>query len=276
MPALQRAGHEALPLRRGDGPGEVRWDPSAGTIDALSGIDAVVHLAGVGIGHKRWSDTQKRAILDSRTIGTRLLSEAIAAADPRPSVLISASAIGYYGDRGDEELTEASRPGDDFLADVCVQWEGATQPAQAAGVRTVTTRTGIVLSSSGGALKRMLLPFKLGAGGRLGSGYQWMSWISLDDEIAAIIHLLDSDVSGPVNLVAPNPVTNREFTKTLGAVLKRPTFLPTPLAPVKALYGSELVESLLLASQRVVGTALADSGYAFAHPTLTPALEAAT
>ncbi len=276
LPALAGAGHEVIRLQRGSGraSGNLHWDPSTGTIDDLSGIDAVVHLAGVGIGEKRWTDAQKRAILESRTTGTRIVSEAIAAADPRPSVLISASAIGYYSDRGDEELTEASEPGTDFQADVCVQWEGATQPAEAAGVRTVHVRSGIVLSADGGALGRMLLPFKLGAGGRIGSGRQWMSWIAYADEIGALLHLLESDVSGPVNLTAPNPVTNREFTKTLGTVLGRPTLLPTPLAPVRAVYGRELVDSLLLASQRVVGVRLAGSGYQFQHPTLEAALRA--
>ncbi len=276
MPALRQAGHEAVALTRGSRAGAIGWDPAAGTIDDISGFDAVIHLAGVGIGDKRWSDSQKRAILESRTVGTRLVSEAIAKTDQRPSVLISSSAIGYYGNRGDEELTEASPPGQDFLSDVCVQWEAGTEAAAAVGVRTVLARTGIVLSSKGGALKRMLLPFKLGAGGRIGSGNQWMSWISLEDEIGALIHLLEADVSGPVNLTAPTPVTNGKFTKTLGSVLGRPTFLPTPLAPVKAMYGGELVESLLLFSQRVVGTALAGSGYPFAHPELRAALEAVT
>ncbi len=276
IPALTGAGHEVVRLQRGSGAGhaDLHWDPAAGTIDDLSGIDAVIHLAGVGIGEQRWTDTQKQAILNSRTVGTRLVTEAIAAADPKPSVLISASAIGYYGDRGDEELTEASEPGTDFQADVCRQWEAATEPAEASGVRTLRVRSGIVLTAKGGALQRMLLPFKMGLGGRIGSGRQWMSWISLDDEIGAVVHLLESDVAGPVNLTAPSPVTNREFTKTLGNVLKRPTVLPTPVAGVKAVYGRELVDALLLGSQRVVGVRLAESGYQFQHPTLEEALRA--
>lgn len=276
VPALAAAGHQAIRLHRGRAPGgpDLEWDPSAGTIDDLSGIDAVVHLAGVGIGEKRWTDEQKRAILESRTHGTRLVSEAIATADPRPSVFLSSSAIGYYGNRGDEELTEGSPPGTDFLADVCVQWEAATAPAEAAGVRTVHLRTGIVLSADGGALKRMVLPFKLGLGGRIGSGDQFMSWISMQDEIGAILHLLSSNVAGPVNLTAPNPARNREFVDTLGDVVNRPTVLPTPLFPLKTVLGGELVESLLLFSQRVVGVELRESGYQFQHPQLAAALRA--
>ena len=276
VPALAAAGHQAIRLHRGRAPGgpDLEWDPSAGTIDDLSGIDAVVHLAGVGIGEKRWTDEQKRAILESRTHGTRLVSEAIATADPRPSVFLSSSAIGYYGNRGDEELTEGSPPGTDFLADVCVQWEAATAAAEAAGVRTVHLRTGIVLSADGGALKRMVLPFKLGLGGRIGSGDQFMSWISMQDEIGAILHLLSSDVAGPVNLTAPNPARNQEFVDTLGDVVNRPTVLPTPLFPLKAALGGELVESLLLFSQRVVGVELQKSGYQFQHQQLAEALRA--
>lgn len=277
LSALAAEGHEPVRLVRDgtSGAGGLRWDLSRGIIDDLSGIDAVFHLAGAGIGDKRWTDSRKRVILESRTIGTRLVAEAIAAADPRPSVLVSASAIGYYGSRGDEELTEDSGPGSDFLSDVCEQWEAATRPAEAAGVRTVRARTGIVLSGSGGVLQRMLLPFKMGLGGRLGSGRQWMSWIALDDQIGAFLHLLNTDVSGPVNLTAPHPVTNREFTTTLGAALKRPTVLPTPLTPLRVRYGRELVQALLQGSQRVVGAALADSGYEHRHPTLEPALRAA-
>lgn len=270
---LEASGHEAVALRRGSRVvGDLYWDPKTGTIDDLSGIDAVVHLAGVGIGEKRWTEAQKRAILESRTIGTRLLSEAIAAADPKPRTLVSASAIGYYGDRGVDELTEDSGPGRDFQAEVCVAWEAGTAAAVAAGVRTVHTRTGLVLASHGGVLKRMLLPFKMGFGGRVGSGDQFMSWISMEDTLGAILHLLGSDLSGPVNLTAPNPVTNAEFTRTLGNVLKRPTVLPTPLLPLKAVYGRELVETLLLSSLRVVGTRLSSSGYEFKHPTLEQAL----
>lgn len=275
VPALEANGHEAVRLRRGNRvAGDLHWDPGAESIDDLSGIDAVVHLGGVGIGTKRWTKQQKKAILDSRTVGTRLLSSAIASAEPKPHTLLSASAIGYYGDGGSQELTEESRPGDDFQATVCVQWEAVTAAAEAAGVRTAQLRTGLVLASHGGVLKRMLLPFKMGLGGRIGSGDQYMSWISLGDVIGAILHLLDSSLSGPVNLTAPNPITNAEFTRTLGDVLRRPTVLPTPLLPLKAVYGSELVETLLLSSQRIVGTRLSDSGYQFKHPTLEQALRA--
>ncbi|MBT8165853.1 MAG: TIGR01777 family protein [Acidimicrobiia bacterium] len=277
MPALAAAGHDVVRLLRGTGgpSGNLHWDPAAGTIDDLSGIDAVIHLAGVGIGEKRWSEEQKRAILESRTVGTRLVAEAMAAATPRPSVMVSSSAIAVYGNPGDAELTEESPAADDYLADVVVQWEAAARPAADAGIRVVYPRTGIVLSSRGGALDRMLLPFKLGLGGRVGPGTQWMSWISMADEIAALIHLLEGDLSGPVNLTAPNPATNLEFVKTLGSVLNRPTLLPTPLLPVKARFGAELVESLLLYSQRIVGVKLLESGFEFQHLELRGALEAA-
>ena len=276
IPALQARGHDVVRLlRRRRQDGHLYWDPAEDRIDDLSGIDGVIHLAGVGIGEKRWSDVQKRAILESRTGGTRLVAEAMAAATPQPQVLVSSSAIGYYGDCGDQELTEESPAGEDFLADLCVRWEAAAAPAAAAGIRVVHPRTGIVLSSKGGALDRMLLPFKMGLGGRVGSGKQWMSWISITDEIAALIHLLEGDLTGPVNLTAPNPVTNQEFVRTLGSVLNRPTLLPTPLAPVKARFGSELVESLLLYSQRIVGVKLAESGFEFQHQELRSGLEAA-
>ena len=276
LPALSAAGHEPVPLLRGGTmhDGGRQWDPAQGTIDDLSGIDAVVHLAGVSIGAKRWTDGQKRAILESRTVGTELVAAAMAAADPKPAVLISASAVGYYGNRGDEELTEASPPGSDFQADVCVKWEAATKAAEDAGIRTVHIRSGVVQAANGGTLARQLLPFKLGLGGRIGAGNQWFSWISMADEIGAILHLLDSDVSGPVNLVSPNPVTNLEFTKTLGRVVNRPTFLPTPLLPLKAVYGAELVETLLLGSLRVVGVKLLETGYEFKHADLEDALRA--
>ena len=273
IPVLKAEGHDIVRLRRGArAPGDLHWDPAAGTIDDLSGIDIVIHLAGVGIGEKRWTGKQKKAILDSRTAGTHLLSDAIAAADPKPRSLLSASAIGYYGDRGADELTEDSLPGRDFQAEVCVAWEAGTASAEAAGVRTVHMRTGLVLAAHGGVLKRMLLPFKLGLGGRVGSGEQFMSWISLEDAMGAVLHLLESDLSGPVNLTAPHPVSNAEFTRTLGKTLRRPTLLPTPLLALRALYGRELVDTLLLSSLRVVGNRLAASGYHFTHSSLGPAL----
>jgi uncharacterized protein (TIGR01777 family) len=276
---LTRAGHRVLRLRRNANTegADVGWDPDLGLIDApaLEGLDAVVHLAGEGIGEKRWTDEQKRKILESRTRGTSLLAGAIASRERKPNVFVSASAIGYYGNRGDELLTEQSAPGDDFLADVCRQWEAATAPAVDAGVRTVNLRTGIVLSTDGGALARMVLPFRLGLGGRVGPGTQYMSWVSIDDEVGAIVHALEHEsVRGPMNATAPGPVTNADFTHTLGNVLHRPTVLPTPLAPLKLRYGPELVTSLLLFSQRVQPTVLTSTGYQFAHPTLDVALRA--
>lgn len=277
--ALRVRGHTPVPLSRNPAPGSlaVRWDPAGGEIDPadLRGIEAVVHLAGEGIADSRWTDEQKARILDSRTKGTSLLAEAVAAMDDPPAAFVSGSAIGYYGDRGDELLDETSPPGDDFLADVCVRWEACAQLAAAAGIRTCTVRTGIVLDARQGALAKQLLPFKLGVGGRLGSGEQWQSWITLEDEVRAICHLLlDSALSGPVNLTAPNPVRNREFTSTLGRVLRRPTLLPIPTFAPSLLYGRELVEALLLVSQRVEPSALEADGFEHRHRDLEPALRA--
>ena len=275
--ALEGDGHRVGRLTRGDesGPDTLQWDPPAGRIDAagLEGFGAVVHLAGAGIGDKRWTSDRKRVIRDSRTQGTLLLAGTLAGLRTKPAVLVSASAVGYYGPRDAEALTEDSRPGDDFLAGVCVAWEQSTAPAAEAGIRVVTIRSGVVLSPRGGVLERMVLPFKLGLGGRLGKGKQYMSWISLGDEVGAILHLLGrDDVSGPVNLTAPNPVTNSEYTKTLGAVLGRPTAIPTPITPLKLRYGSELVHFLLLTGQRVLPSRLEASGYQFGHDRLEPAL----
>jgi uncharacterized protein (TIGR01777 family) len=276
---LQRSGHHVLKLKRGGATAsdDIGWDPQAGLIDApaFEGVDAVVHLAGEGIGDKRWTDEQKDRILQSRVKGTSVLSGAIASREHKPRVFVAGSAIGYYGSRGDEVLTEDSTPGEDFLAGVVQRWEAETRPAVDAGIRTVNIRSGIVLAEHGGVLKRLLLPFKLGAGGRVGSGKQWMSWITLADEVGAIMHAIESEsLRGPVNLVAPTPVVNSEFTSTLGKVLHRPTVLPTPLLPLKLAYGSELVELLLLASQRVTPTRLEQSGYTFRHPTLEAGLRA--
>jgi len=274
--ALEAAGHRPVGLRRGSGAaGSRTWDPEGGAIDAtaFAGVGGVVHLAGEGIAEKKWTPEQKRRILESRTKGTDLLARTLAAADEKPSVLVSASAIGYYGNRGDEELTEDSTPGRDFLADVCTQWEGATTPADEAGIRVVLTRTGIVLSPKGGVLKQLLLPFKLGLGGRTGSGRQYMSWITLVDEVRAILFALEHEgISGALNLTAPNPATNKELTRTLGAVLHRPAVLPTPLLPLKIRFGAELVENLLVNGQRVVPAALTASGFEFVYPELEPAL----
>lgn len=277
--SLEQDGHTVVPVvRRPARPGEraVTWDVEAGTIDAagLEGVDAVVHLAGEGIAEKRWSAEQKARILRSRTHGTVLLAGALAGLDDPPSVLLSGSAIGYYGDRGDEVLTEASDPGDIFLSEVCVAWEAAAEQAVDAGIRTAFLRTGIVLDRHGGALAKTLPLFKLGLGGRLGPGTQWWSWISLEDEVRAIRFLLEADVAGPVNLTGPAPVTNADFTKALGRVLGRPTALPVPRFGPKLLLGGELAEQLLFASQRVQPSVLEQAGFAFSHPDVESALRA--
>jgi uncharacterized protein (TIGR01777 family) len=273
--SLQRDGHQVRRLARG-----TTWAPEAGTIDdaVLDGVDAVVHLAGEGIGEHRWSDQHKRRVLDSRVNGTTALATAIARRGPGPGgiqAFISGSAVGYYGDRGDDTLTESSAPGTGFLADVCWQWEVAAQPAEDAGVRTVKMRTGIVLSSKGGALAKQLTPFRLGAGGKLGSGKQWQSWISIDDDVAAIRHALgDPNLHGPVNFTAPNPVTNADFTKALGRALKRPAVLTVPGLALRALFGTQMAEEMLLAGQRVLPAKLEEAGFTFRHPTLAEALPA--
>jgi uncharacterized protein (TIGR01777 family) len=277
--SLQADGHDVLRFVRGGitGGDEIGWDPDAGRIDApaLEGIDAVVHLAGEGIGERRWSAQQKQRIRESRTRGTAVLAAAVASRERKPSVFVSASAVGYYGDRGDELLDEDSLPGTGFLSEVCQAWEDETRPAADAGVRTVNVRTGIVLARNGGALQRMLAPFRLGVGGKQGTGRQWMSWIALDDEIAALRAAIDdSRLAGPVDLTAPNPVTNADFAHALGRVLHRPTVLPTPMLPLKLRYGGELVESLLLASQRVLPARLEAIAFPFRYPVLQPALEA--
>lgn len=275
---LQSGGHRTTRLVRGaPGAGEVAWDPAAGAIDraGLEGHDAVVHLAGEGIGDHRWTAAHKARVLDSRKAGTRLLTEALAGLDQPPAVLVSASAVGYYGDRGDEVLTEDSTPGSGFLADVVREWEAATGPATDAGIRTVLTRTGIVLSDRGGALAEMLPIFKLGAGGRLGSGRQWWSWISLDDHCSAIERALaDTALSGPLNSTAPNPVTNAVLTSTLGRVLRRPAIAPVPKVALAIRFGREMAEEMLLAGQRVLPARLDAAGFTFAHPELEGALRA--
>jgi uncharacterized protein len=279
VPALTRAGHRPVRVVRGPAVGadEIAWDPDAGTIEAtgLEGVGGVVHLAGAGIGDKRWTDARKRLILDSRTKGTDLLTRTLAGLARRPSVLVSASAVGYYGDRGDEPLDEQSAPGNDFVAGVCVQWEAATAPAAEAGIRVARVRSGVILGREGGVLPRMLLPFRLGLGGRIASGRQYMSWVSIDDEVGAILHALTNDsVAGPVNVTGPAPVTNAEFTQTLGRVVRRPTVLPTPLLPLKVRYGGELIPHLLVEGQRVVPKRLEATGYRFEHPRLEEALRA--
>jgi uncharacterized protein (TIGR01777 family) len=274
---LSADGHTVSRLVRRDAKaGEFTWDPAAGKLDpaAFDGCDAVINLSGAGIGDKRWTDEYKSELVSSRIQPTELLASTIAALDHMPSVFLSGSAVGWYGDRGDERLDELSVPGNDFLSDLCQQWEAATLIAEKAGVRTVHLRTGVVLSSRGGALKKQLPLFKLGLGGRFGSGHQWQSWISIDDEVGAIAHLLSAEICGPVNLTAPEPVTNTEFTSTLARVLHRPAVLPVPMFAPKMLLGGELVESLLLSSQRVLPTALQRSAYEFRHPTLEAGLRA--
>lgn len=277
---LGAGGHDVVRLvrRAAHGENELEFSPSDGILDpgVFDGVDAVVNLGGAGIGDKRWSDERKRLILESRTETTSLLAETMAGLTVKPSVFVSSSAIGYYGERGDEVLTEESGPGgaDDFLVQVTTAWEAAAQPAADAGIRTVHPRTGIVLDDDEGALGKMLLPYKLGVGGKLGSGKQWWSWISLEDEVRALTHLIDSDLEGPVNLTAPNPVTNAEFTKALGDVLNRPTILPTPRFGLEVLLGKELAEALVFTSARVLPEKLTNSGFVFAHSSVTEALRA--
>ncbi|HEX8175166.1 MAG TPA: TIGR01777 family oxidoreductase [Pyrinomonadaceae bacterium] len=253
---------------------EIMWNPAEGITEAvkLEGVDAVIHLAGEPVAEGRWTEEKKRRIRESRVQGTRVLAEALAKLEQKPSVLLSASAIGYYGSRGSEILTEESAPGDDFLARVCRDWEEATTPAVEAGIRVAQMRFGVILSEDGGALAKMLTPFKLGVGGRLGSGEQYMSWISLDDVVGVIDFLLEKgSLSGPFNTVAPQPVTNREFTEALGEALSRPTFLPAPKFALRAAFG-EMADVALLASQRVEPARLKSSGYVFRHTELRAAL----
>ena len=272
---LLRQGHDVVSIvRRVANEGEISWDPAHGTLDPadLSGVDAVVNLAGAGIAGHRWTDSYKRQILDSRTGATSLISETIARADAGPRVLLSGSGIDFYGDQGDTAVDETSPAGTGFLAEVCEAWEASTAAAAAAGARVAHLRTGMVLSAQGGALRKMLPIYKLGLGGRTGNGRQWVSWISIDDEVGAIEHLLNDEVSGPVNLASPNPVTNAEFARTLGHVLKRPAFVPLPSFAPKLVLGSELVDTLLLESKRVMPRVLESDGYAFTHPSLETAL----
>lgn len=241
--------------------------------EKLEGIDAVVHLAGESVSGLRWTDEKKKAIRDSRVLGTRSVINAISKLQRKPKVLVAASAVGFYGERGDDEVTESSTAGDNFLADVSRAWEAESRRAEDAGIRTVLLRTGIVLSKNGGALATMLTPFKLGVGGVVGSGKQWMSWISLDDHVAAINYAIDNEnLRGAVNAVSPNPVTNEEFTKTLGEVLYRPTFLPLPEFAVSMILG-EMGDALLLTSTKVLPKRLDDAGFEFRYPNLKAAIE---
>lgn len=273
--ALSARGHQVTPLvRREPGPGEIRWDPARSGLDpeALRGVEAVVHLAGENIAGSRWTASRKQELLESRRTGTRLLAEAVARATSGPRTMISASAIGYYGDRGDEALTETSAPGAGFLPEVAEAWEKATEPAKAAGVRTASIRIGLLLTPEGGLLQRMLTPFRLGVGGPLGSGRQWMSWIAAEDLMGVFLHALGrDDIRGAVNAVAPEPVRNAEFTRTLGRVLHRPAVIPVPALALRLAFG-EMSDGAILASARVVPAVLQASGFQFKHPKLEPAL----
>jgi uncharacterized protein (TIGR01777 family) len=276
-PALVQHGHQVVRFVRGtpQHPDERPWDPASHRLDPehLADVDAVIHLAGAGVGDKRWTPSYKQTILRSRTDGTSTVAAAIAASQ-HPTVLLSASAIGWYGDTGDRLTDETGPPGRGFLADVVRQWEDATTAAEKAGTRTVLLRSGIVLSGKGGALQRQAQVARLGLGAPHGTGRQWTSWISLTDEIGAILHLLTADVAGPVNLVAPAPVTNRDFTKALNRVLHRPTFpVPVPRLALKAVLG-EFADEGVLIGQRLVPAVLQRSGYAFAHSDVEAALRA--
>lgn len=278
LPELERAGHEVVRLvrREATGANEVRWDPGSGFLDreALGSVDAFVNVAGATIDH-RWNERYKQQIHDSRVLTTRLLAETAAAApEPRPT-LVLASTMGYYGSRGDEELTEESSRGSGFLAEVVELWEAAADPARAAGARVVHFRQGHVLARRGGLLRRMLLPFRLGVGGRVGSGRQWWSWIALDDVVAAYRWALEGDAEGVYNLVSPNPVRNEEFTRALGRALRRPTILPAPRPALIVLFGREAVQEAVLSGQRVFPARLQALGYRWQEPELDGALRRA-
>jgi uncharacterized protein len=276
---LTTGGHDVARLYRSgpshnDGTTNIVWDPSKGTIDvaALEGMDAVVHLGGHNIAHGRWTDGMKRLIRDSRVNSTTLLAKTLAGLANPPKVFVCASAIGFYGDRGQELMTEESEPGPTFLSETCREWEESTAVARDAGIRVVNLRIGVVLSPQGGALNKMLLPFKMGGGGVVGDGKQWMSWVCLDDLPRIILHAIQTEsLSGPVNATSPGTVDNREFTKTLGRVLKRPTIIPMPAFVVKLAFG-EMGKELLLGSTKTVPNRLQESGYEFAFPQLAPAL----
>ncbi len=276
---LTAAGHDAVPItrrRRGVGKDAIHWDPERGELhqNALEGFDAVVNLAGENLA-QRWTDSAKRAIRESRVRATELLARTIAPMERPPRALLNASAIGIYGNRGAELLDESSAPGTGFLAEVVKVWEAATEPAKRGDVRIAFLRSGLVLDQTGGALRKMLTPFRLGFGGRVGSGEQILSWISLRDWVRAVEFVLGAgQVSGPVNLVASNPVSNADFTVALGHVLGRPTFIPIPESAIRLTFG-EMGEATLLASQRVVPTRLLGAGFTFEHPTIEPALRAA-
>jgi uncharacterized protein (TIGR01777 family) len=274
VPVLEASGHEVVRLVRHEPEDatEIRWDPAAGTVDSvgLAGVDAAIHLSGATIG-RRWTEASKREIIDSRVASGSLLARTMAMLDPPPAVLASAGGVDAYGDRGNEILTEDSDLGSGFLAEVSAAWEAAVEPARAAGIRVVTFRQGIVLSDKGGALPRLLTPFKLGIGGRVGNGRQWWSWVSLDDVLRAYVFALGGDVEGIANLTSPNPVTNRQFVTALGRALHRPSVIPLPGAAVRALFGQMGVEALL-GSKRVLPARLLAAGFSFEYPELDAAL----
>jgi uncharacterized protein (TIGR01777 family) len=271
IPAVEAEGGEVTRLvRTSAGAGEIEWHPNNDQIDAakLEGFDAIINLAGENIAGGRWTDDQKRKIHDSRVNGTHLLSEAIAGLKQPPKVFLCASATGIYGDRDDETLDEQSDSGGGFLAGVCREWEQATEPASAAGVRTVNLRFGPILAREGGMLAKLLTPFKMGMGGKVGSGKQYIAWVAIDDAVGAIkLALKDESIRGPLNIVSPHPVTNEEFTKTLGHVLSRPTALSVPAFAARLAFG-EMADEMLLTSQRVIPKRLNDAGYEFEYPEL--------
>jgi uncharacterized protein len=273
---LESQGARIVRLVRGSARGadQVSWDPLRPLAPAVvSGFEAVIHLAGESV-TGRWTDARKKAIRESRVLGTKHLAQALAQAQSRPRVFICASAIGYFGNRGDEVLTETSAPGQGFLPEVCREWEAASGTAANAGIRTVNLRFGLVLSPKGGALEKMLIPFRVGAGGKIGSGQQWWSWVHVDDIVGAVHHALHTDsLSGPVNMVAPNPARNAEFTRVLASVLRRPAFLHVPKFALRLAFGEMAAEELLLSSERVQPAKLLASGYAFRFAELRAALE---
>ena len=278
VPHLRARGDEVLRLvrRTAVAPDEVEWDPATGTVDleALAGVDAVVHLAGAGVGDHRWTDAYKKTILDSRVNGTSTIARAMAQLDPRPTTLVSGSAIGWYGDTGERAVDETAPAGTGFLADVVRAWEAAADPARDAGIRVTHARTGLVVSGAGGAWARLFPIFKLGLGGKLGSGRQYWSWISLRDEVAALTYLLDNEsLSGPVNLTGPDPVTNADVTAAMGEVLHRPTLFAVPAFALKTVLGE--FSSEVLGSSRVVPAVLEQSGFAWQDPTVEAAIRAA-
>jgi uncharacterized protein (TIGR01777 family) len=277
VPQLKTEGVDVTRLvRSSPKPGEIEWHPNQEQIDQgrLEGFDAIINLAGENIAGGRWTEETRRRIRDSRVYGTRLLSESMAKLAAPPRVFLCASATGFYGDRGDEVLDEESASGGGFLAGVCREWENATEPAARAGVRVINLRFGPILAREGGMLAKMLTPFKLGAGGRVGSGKQYISWVAIDDVVGAVkLALNDESMRGPLNVVSPNPVTNEEFTKTLGRVLSRPTFMTIPAFAARLAFG-EMADEMLLTSQRVVPKVLNDAGFKFQHPELEGAVRA--